>query len=325
MRRPSRLVLGLLVAAALGAALVGWLVWRAQGLPTYVPPGVRHEVPPIGEEVRIAALGDWGAATREQAEVARAIDRTAGELGGLHAGIFLGDNFYNRGVQSVNDPLFEQVFEQVYDTPWLGRLPWYPVLGNHDYDGNPKAQIAYTARSKGRWILPSEYYRVDLPDPAHPLVTLLGLDTNEKFSHFEQESAWLEKELSSLETAPQIVLAFGHNPIVSYCTKPNRIEPQMARWFRPVMERHPTVDLYLAGHAHVMEMIEVGGLPLAVVGTGGKRLYEVEGGPGSSFHAATFGFALLRVRPGHLQVEFRDRDARVLYTWEHDREVHEPR
>ena len=80
------------------------------------------------------------------------------------------------GVKSVDDPLFRLYFEQPYDTPHLAYLPWYVVLGNHDYNGNTQAQVDYSTERGRRWHLPNEYYRVDLPDSEEPLVTVLAQD-----------------------------------------------------------------------------------------------------------------------------------------------------
>lgn len=196
----------------LGAAYVGYLAARERSLPPYRAPAARRPPPTVGDELRLLVVGDWGSATRPQARVARAMEATAAQVGGVHAGLFLGDNFYNRGVADVDDPQFRETFEQVYDGEHLGLLTWHAVLGNHDYDGNPQAQIAYTAVSGGRWHMPHEYYRVDLPSPDAPLVTVLALDTNRQFGGWDEQLVWLEAELSALAGAPQAVIALGHHP-----------------------------------------------------------------------------------------------------------------
>jgi acid phosphatase len=70
----------------------------------------------------------------------------------------LGDNFYQSGVASVDDPLWKSVYEDVYTHPALN-VPWHVALGNHDYRGNPQAQVDYTARHT-RWSMPARYYQV---------------------------------------------------------------------------------------------------------------------------------------------------------------------
>lgn len=50
----------------------------------------------------------------------------------------LGDNFYDNGVASSDDPAFGKLFYQMYrdpkKTPNIARVPHFPILGNHDED-----------------------------------------------------------------------------------------------------------------------------------------------------------------------------------------------
>src|SRR5580700_8912217 len=48
--------------------------------------------------------------------------------------VSVGDNFYEKGVQTATDPQWKSSFEAVYTAPSLG-VPWYVILGNHDYKG----------------------------------------------------------------------------------------------------------------------------------------------------------------------------------------------
>lgn len=68
---------------------------------------------------------------------------------GIEFIISVGDNFYTNGVASVDDPMWKTSFEDIYKGANLF-IDWYPVLGNHDYRGNPQAQIDYSKRSR-RW------------------------------------------------------------------------------------------------------------------------------------------------------------------------------
>ena len=68
----------------------------------------------------------------------------------------LGDTHHYEGVQSVNDPLWWSNYESVYSHPEL-MIPWYPVLGNHEYRGNTTAVIEYSNVSR-RWQMPARYY-----------------------------------------------------------------------------------------------------------------------------------------------------------------------
>ncbi|MHC5011481.1 MAG: metallophosphoesterase [Planctomycetota bacterium] len=318
MRRP--LLLALTLVVVVGGGIFAWLWWRARILPAYEPPSVRRPVPPVEGELRLAVTGDWGSGLRPQWEVAQAMDRAARRVGGLHGGLLLGDNFYMKGIQGVEDPLIRAYFEEVYDTEYLGLLTWHVVLGNHDYDGVARAQIEYTATSNGRWHMPSEFFRLDLPSPEEPLLTVLGLDTNDRCPRWPEQVAWLDTQLASLRDAPQIVVAIAHHPIASYAQKEYRVERQVTAEITPRLLNAGSVDVYFAGHAHCMELIDHQGQMTAVIGSGGKQLYPVVAGEGTQFHRSTYGFGLLTVTPGRLRLEFIDTTDRVLHTWEHVRE-----
>ena len=115
--------------------------------------------------------GDWGhnvnasiaesGIAYEEVKVANAVAQKAAEL---HPSFFvmLGDNFYESGVASIEDPLWEAYYKSIYTSPST-EVPWYLILGNHDYYGahTPLPQIQYTnsiQNSDNRWNLPSNFY-----------------------------------------------------------------------------------------------------------------------------------------------------------------------
>eukprot|EP00747_Dinoflagellata_sp_TGD_P070354 gnl/TRDRNA2_/TRDRNA2_156559_c0_seq1.p1 gnl/TRDRNA2_/TRDRNA2_156559_c0~~gnl/TRDRNA2_/TRDRNA2_156559_c0_seq1.p1 ORF type:complete len:441 (+),score=43.88 gnl/TRDRNA2_/TRDRNA2_156559_c0_seq1:62-1384(+) len=69
----------------------------------------------------------------------------------------LGDNFYIRGVTSLEDRQINQSFEHMYERGSLAGVPWRIALGDHDHRGNVSALIMHTSRSS-RWKLPSPFY-----------------------------------------------------------------------------------------------------------------------------------------------------------------------
>eukprot|EP00494_Astrolonche_serrata_P002409 UN02415 len=69
----------------------------------------------------------------------------------------LGDNFYGSGIQGDDhNARFNETFESVYNATSL-QIPWYPIAGNHDHNGNVTAQIFYSNDS-ARWHYPDYYY-----------------------------------------------------------------------------------------------------------------------------------------------------------------------
>ncbi len=79
-----------------------------------------------------------------------------------------GDNIYEEGVTSVDDPLWDSRYCNVYTDPTLLDVPWYAILGNHDYyAGGEEFQIEYYVQKLDpaqRWYMPSHYYSNIWPD-----------------------------------------------------------------------------------------------------------------------------------------------------------------
>jgi hypothetical protein len=71
------------------------------------------------------------------------------------------------GVVSAVDHQWETTFTESFNQQSL-QIPWYAILGNHDYHGNPEAQIQYSHRAEGgqfkdadkRWKMPGHLYSV---------------------------------------------------------------------------------------------------------------------------------------------------------------------
>jgi predicted MPP superfamily phosphohydrolase len=66
----------------------------------------------------------------------------------------LGDNFYEDGVSSTTDRKWEDYWKKVY-TGYLSKIPWYTVLGNHDWHGSVKAQLD---KKDPIWVMPDHFY-----------------------------------------------------------------------------------------------------------------------------------------------------------------------
>lgn len=93
---------------------------------------------------------------------------TWGNLYQPHFVVALGDNIYEEGVESVVDPLWTSRYCSVYTDPSLLDIPWYAILGNHDYySGHSEAQIEYYRERMDpaqRWVMPDHYYTFRWPD-----------------------------------------------------------------------------------------------------------------------------------------------------------------
>ena len=190
-----------------------------------------------------------------------------------------GDNFYYYGVKSTSDPMWENTFEQIYTQDSL-MVPWYGVLGNHDYGYNPTAQTQYKSPNKDRWYLPSLYYtkRIELGNSGQ-YVTLIMIDTSPCVSDYRgtDQSKW---DPCGTEYPGPADCVFHQNILKQNCTI-------QYNWLKDAIQKisnddwviavghHPAdeinvedmttllqeakVDLYLNGHTHELAQYEVDG------------------------------------------------------------------
>jgi tartrate-resistant acid phosphatase type 5 len=72
------------------------------------------------------------------------------------------DNFYKNskgldGVRSTHDIRWDEIWANVYLRGSMRRIPWYAVLGNHDYVGSIDAQVEKTGEEE-MWNMPERQY-----------------------------------------------------------------------------------------------------------------------------------------------------------------------
>ncbi len=128
------------------------------------------------DALHFLAIGDWGREGKYlQKETADAMAKYA-EESPVSFIISTGDNFYETGIKTVDDPLVKISFEDIYSANSL-QVPWYATLGNHDYGDNVQAQIDLTKVNK-RWKMHSRYYSIDEELNDGTKIQFLFIDTN---------------------------------------------------------------------------------------------------------------------------------------------------
>jgi acid phosphatase len=261
-------------------------------------------------------IGDWGRdGSNHQRDVAVQMGR-AGAKRETHCVLSVGDNFYEDGVRSVDDPQWRTSFEDVYSAASL-QVPWYVALGNHDYHGHPEAQVQYTAKST-RWRMPTRYYTVLGQEVGAPYLDLFVIDTSPMVHKYRKEvpSAiaanvstqdigvqlrWLDAALAR-SVAPW-KLVFGHHTIYSGGSG-HGDTPELIGLLEPTFIKHG-VQAYFHGHDHDLQHIRRGGLNFICCGAGSK-VRPVEAITGTQFCISRSGFAAISVSSNSLDLEFRD-------------------
>ena len=209
--------------------------------------GAVEAEPFSGDALNFIVLGDWGrAGFFNQREVAAQMGRTAEAIRSRFV-ISTGDNFYTTGVASTDDPKWLRSYEEIYTARSLWE-PWYVVLGNHDWQGNPYAQIAYSSISP-RWRMPDTYFttRFRLDDDSTD-VLIVYLDTT-PLADFERadiypmsntwnqraQLQWMDSTLAHSKAEWKIVV--GHHPIIVGSQR-YRDNPHLLRDVLPVLDAH---------------------------------------------------------------------------------------
>ena len=270
-------------------------------------------------------VGDWGRkGTPGQRSVAAGMARIAKRFESRFV-VTTGDNFYDHGVSSLDDAHWRESFENVYTSPAL-QIPWYIVLGNHDYQGCIQAQLDYT-KTHPRWRLPARYHAVEYAIDATANALLVFLDTTPFVASYRAESpefmeslkdqnpevqcAWLRKTLSVSKAACKLV--FGHHPI--YSASPFHGDTlELQDGLLPLLHEYG-VQAYICGHEHDLQHLVVDGVDYIVCGAGAE--WRTTGWRDHSrCSASTLGFSAVSLTSDCLYVDFYNDQGRRLYSLE---------
>lgn len=108
-------------------------------------------------ELTVFSIGDWGERTECLENVTESMRILEDALGPEFI-ISTGDNFYQRGVMSVDDAGWREVLEEPFGKLSDG-LKIHSCLGDHDWRGSTTAQIDRTnLTSNTRWYLPGYWW-----------------------------------------------------------------------------------------------------------------------------------------------------------------------
>jgi hypothetical protein len=241
------------------------------------------------DDVHILSVGDWGSAALGGYHLKNAQNTAAAMQSYVKANtprlvLNTGDNFYYCGIQNGSDPQINEDFVGLFGSI---QLPWYSILGNHDYGFNPDAQL-WLNQTIPTWIMDARYYhrRAVLRDSGSNnglALNVIALDTNPCVADYrgEDRAKWdpCGVQYPTCEPVPD-VCRFHENIVQQNCTA------QLA-WFRATLDSidadnewvfvlghhkaneinvenfqalisDPRVHLYLNGHTHNLEHYSIG-------------------------------------------------------------------
>jgi len=267
-------------------------------------------------------FGDWGRqGEQDQIEVATQMAKTARDLKPGFI-ISVGDNFYENGVQSVEDPHWQKSFEDVYSDPAL-RLPWHCILGNHDYHANCDAQIAYN-KFNPRWNMPARYYTQSHRIDAATTADFFYLDTTPMIKGYYKDGsertraqvitqdvpaqlAWFKTALATSTAQWKIVI--GHHPIYSGGGHGDTTE--LIENILPLLHEHK-VQAYFNGHDHDLQHLVAGDVNLFDTGAGSQHtltFYTKR----SKFAKSCSGFTSVSLQADKMDVRMIDNHGTLVY------------
>lgn len=239
--------------------------------------------------------------------------------------IAAGDVHHFEGVRSVNDPLWMTNYELIYSHPEL-MIPWYAILGNHEYRGNTQAVIDYSKVS-ARWNVPSRYYtfamendgvtvRFVMVDTA-PLLDKYREDT-EKYpdackQDMDKQLAWVDSVLTAAKE--DWVLVVGHHPIYAETGKDDSERLDLQKRLDSILRKHKNVDMYLCGHIHNFQHIRKADSNIDyVVNTSGSLSRKVKPIDGTKFCSSDTGFSLICADKKEINLHMINKEGKVIYT-----------
>ena len=302
-RTTARAMRGL---AAIAAALaLVWLIalYARQPHDSANPFGLSPQnATQAGDALVFVALGDTGHGNAGQRSVAQAMSNlTASQP--IDFALLLGDNFYDDGVRSVDDPLFQDCFEAVYNLPGL-MVPFYAVAGNHDHRHSIQPQIDYSQVSS-RWQMPAAWYSWSQEIGSGSSALFVAIDTQE-LQVDDPQWRWLDETLAHSDARWKFV--FGHHPFVR--SPDVEVGDRAQRFIQMLDDRD--VDLYLCGHEHELVYFKRPGKTSEIISGVGSKARVVRDVDQTAYAGNSLGFACVRVEPDALRIALIDDAGNVL-------------
>ncbi|XP_061373842.1 purple acid phosphatase 8-like isoform X2 [Gastrolobium bilobum] len=289
--------------------LVGSVFWLLASPSIAELPRFKHPVK-ADQPLNFLVVGDWGRkGTHNQSLVANQMG-IVGEKLNIEFVISTGDNFYDDGLEGVDDPAFYESFVNIYTAPSLQKI-WYNVLGNHDY----------------REIV--EFFFVDTT----PFVDKYFTEPESEDHTYDWEGvlprqAYLSELLKDVDSAlaqskAKWKIVVGHHTIKSpgHHGNTQELEEQLV----PILKANK-VTAYINGHDHCVEHIidTESGIHYLTSG-GGSKAWRGDVKPWNPEELKLYydgqGFMSVQITKTNVDIVFYDVFGKALHTWSITKEL----
>ena len=276
-------------------------------------------------DVNLFLANDLGRNGYYEQKTIAALMGEMGEAIGPEAVVAIGDVHHFEGVQSVDDPLWMTNYELIYSHPEL-MIPWYPVLGNHEYRGNTQAVIDYSDKSR-RWMMTDRYYSKVFADNGTTL-RIIFIDTTPLIDRYhnndtyqdvnaqevDKQIDWIDRTLG--EATEDWVVVVGHHPMYAQTTKDECERLDMQCRLLPVLQKHKDkVAMYVAGHIHNFQHFRRGNDGIDyVINSSASLTRKVTPIEGTQFCSPAEGFSVLSVSKKQLCLYMIDKTGTAIHT-----------
>lgn len=266
---------------------------------------------------RFLVMGDWGSESASGMPVAEAMADYVKEKP-VELVLGLGDNFYPSGVQSVTDPRWSTSFETVYPQE-VFPMPFYQLLGNHDYQGNAQAQIDYTTAST-RWQMPDFYYTFSKETPDGVMVQFFCLDGYQliKANYPAKQLQWFEHALKNSPAQWKIVC--NHYPL--YSNGKHGGEKILRERIERLLDKY-NVDVYFCAHDHDQQILGPHLGVVHIVNGSASKTRPTGQGYNTIYAASKLGFGAVVVKKEHLIYSVITSHGTIDFTYE-IKKLHRP-
>jgi len=203
---------------------------------------LNHVLSEVKEELVFCFVGDAGEVTQSQTEVTTALHESDCSLIW-----YLGD-ITQPGIDTVDDPEFIERFLNPFEKVLEKEIPFYLIVGNHDYKKDPYVYIDI-AKKYPLLNHPHNYYTKKFGD-----LCFFALDTTifdklylfyKRWGHIN----WLKSSIEELKDECKFSIAVAHHPYFSSGDR-DSASPQLGIFLKSYV--FGTFDIYITGHNHVL-------------------------------------------------------------------------